>query len=310
MTSSFDLLRIAGDLHAAALEPDRWPAAWQSVCDYFNCAEVLGRPLPAAAGQTAILAQIAARTAQAGTCVRTRAGACGKTDDDPRLLACRALVPHLEMALAKTTTAVPDPQLLLLDALPFPVFICSQARRLHHANLAGQQELERKNWLCRKDYRLQGVNGSSEKHLADLLARVRLRQDQTPAASAGNSETPAVELLTQLRAGNGALADLRCRPITQGQTTANYLLRLLPHTADVADRRASFAELAALLGLTPRQTELAQHLLAGATLVSAAKDMGIVRGTANELLKRLFIATDTTRQTELLTYLAHRLAHR
>lgn len=75
-----------------------------------------------------------------------------------------------------------------------------------------------------------------------------------------------------------------------------------------AKPRPAQENLRALLGLTPAETELALHLLAGATLEQVAALRGVSRETIRTQLKELFRKTDTVRQSDLLRYLANCLA--
>ena len=93
----------------------------------------------------------------------------------------------------------------------------------------------------------------------------------------------------------------------------SLLLRPLPdglHIAVTLVLEASGAtELAPLLashhGLTPRQGDLAAHLMADQTLTGAARAMGISRHTANEHLAALLRQTGTTDRKALLALLRH-----
>jgi DNA-binding CsgD family transcriptional regulator/alkylated DNA nucleotide flippase Atl1 len=91
----------------------------------------------------------------------------------------------------------------------------------------------------------------------------------------------------------------------------SFLLRALPggkHVAVTALLDAPSAaqrapQLAEQLGLTPRQSELAAHLLADQTLVGAARAMGISRHTANEHLVALLQRTGAPDRKALLVML-------
>ena len=58
-------------------------------------------------------------------------------------------------------------------------------------------------------------------------------------------------------------------------------------------------QLAQAFGFTPREAALAQTLLDGQELSSAAQTLGVGRETARSQLKNLFAKTDTNRQAEL-----------
>lgn len=292
MADPFVLLRIAADLHAAGRDPGRWPQAWQAVCAHFACPNILGDGIPDGLAPSAALSHVADRTARARACVEARTGACARVPNDPRFRACCELLPHIEMALADARPATNggDPRLAALDVLPFPVFVCDSQRRLLHTNAAGRDELHRRRWLRQDEDRLLGATSPIESRLAATLS----------IDNAGDQH------LTLLRADDAG-ADLLVRQVVGADGNPHWVLRLIHHTRESDDGKA---RLTAMLGLTPRQAELAQLLIAGCTLTDAARRMGIVRGSANDLLKRLFSITGTRRQAELVGLLNRRLANR
>jgi DNA-binding CsgD family transcriptional regulator len=87
---------------------------------------------------------------------------------------------------------------------------------------------------------------------------------------------------------------------------------LAPHGAAalviIDDPSAELRGLAAhhkqMLGFTSREGQVADLLLAGHSLESLATSLGITRDTARSHLKSLFHKTGTSRQTELLSFLA------
>jgi DNA-binding CsgD family transcriptional regulator len=59
-----------------------------------------------------------------------------------------------------------------------------------------------------------------------------------------------------------------------------------------------------LYGLTPKEAEIAVNLSQGKTVEQTAEQLGMTYQTARTHLRRLFIKTGTSRQTELLLLLA------
>ncbi|WP_428969769.1 helix-turn-helix transcriptional regulator [Sphingomonas sp. Xoc002] len=57
-------------------------------------------------------------------------------------------------------------------------------------------------------------------------------------------------------------------------------------------------------GLTPREMELAERMVAGQSLETAADHLAITKGTARVHLRQLFAKTDLNRQAELIRLLA------
>jgi DNA-binding CsgD family transcriptional regulator len=87
---------------------------------------------------------------------------------------------------------------------------------------------------------------------------------------------------------------------------------LVPHGAAAlvsiddpsAPRRSLPTHFREMLGLTAREGEVADLLLGGHSLGSLAEALGISAHTARSHLKSLFQKTHTSRQTELLSFLA------
>jgi DNA-binding CsgD family transcriptional regulator len=100
-------------------------------------------------------------------------------------------------------------------------------------------------------------------------------------------------------------------------TAVSYLLRALPESVHIAvtalldapnlSERATL--LAQQLGLTPRQSDLAAHLLEDKTVAGAARAMGISRHTANEHLAAMQQRTGATDRKALMLML-RRIAQR
>ena len=97
----------------------------------------------------------------------------------------------------------------------------------------------------------------------------------------------------------------------------SYLLRALPESVHIAvtalldapDLSERATLLAQQLGLTPRQSELAAHLLEDETVAGAARAMGISRHTANEHLAAMQQRTGATDRKALMLML-RRIAQR
>ena len=91
----------------------------------------------------------------------------------------------------------------------------------------------------------------------------------------------------------------------------SYLLRALPESVHIAvtalldapDLNERATLLAQQLGLTPRQSELAAHLLEDKTVAGAARAMGISRHTANEHLAALQKRTGAAARNALMLLL-------
>ncbi|MGA7220233.1 MAG: helix-turn-helix transcriptional regulator [Candidatus Sulfotelmatobacter sp.] len=78
------------------------------------------------------------------------------------------------------------------------------------------------------------------------------------------------------------------------------LLKLYDQDAGLGVDAADAAVLTRLFGLTRGEASLAKHLLAGKSIDEAAAELFISPHTARTHLKRIFMKTDTHRQTELV----------
>lgn len=301
------LLSLTANLHAASRDPQRWPQAWAALCQWFDCPEVFGSGELATTDLPTQLTNIAACSAHARHCAQSARGRCGLGPclDENKRRACLALVDHLDHALTTRQALVPrpdalsdetdpvlpkNPHLALLDAMPFPVFVCDAQRRILFANTLGETELTSAVWLRRVDERIVGARPLFESRMASALD-----------ASDGQEGEHRLWLIGQ----HQQEVDLVWRRVAADAAGTHRVLRLAKHGRQ---DQAYMAQLALALGLSARQRELAELLLGGCTLTDAAQRMGIVRGSANELLKHLFTATGTRRQPELLAYLSRRLA--
>ena len=298
------LLSLTADLHAASRDPQRWPQAWAALCQWFDCPDVFGSCEMATTEVSVQLNSIAACSTQARLCAQKVSGRSLCLDENKRRN-CLALVDHLDHALATHQALVPhfdalssqidlfllkNPYLVALDAMPFSVFVCDLQRHILFANTLGKIELVGSTWLRRVDERIVGASPLFERRIASALA-----------ASDAHEAEHRLWLIGQ----HQHEVDLVWRRVAAHAGDTHLILRLVNHGRQ---DQADMTKLALALGLSSRQLELAKLLLGGCTLTDAAKCMGIVRGSANQLLKHLFTATGTRRQPELVAFLSRRLA--
>ncbi len=163
--------------------------------------------------------------------------------------------------------------------------------------------------------------------IVDRNAQVR---EANPAAKALTQSGERVSLVgtrLELAGPGGARALLKALAKTGARTRlawkdrsgkgVSFLLRALPDATHIAvsalldapDPMELALALAEQLQLTPRQSELAAHLLADQTLAGAARAMGISRHTANEHLAALEQRTGVPDRRGLLVVL-RRVAQR
>jgi len=287
------LLCLTANLRAASRDPQRWPQAWAALCQWVDCPDVFGSGELATTDLPSQLSAIAACSTQARHCAQSASGRCGSGSvlDEDKRRSCLALVDYLDHALTSHQSPVPgqDTLAIVLDTLPFPLFVCDVQRHVLYANTLGEIELNSAHWLRWDDMRIVGASPLFERRIASALD-----------ASDGQEGEHRLWLVGQ----HQEEVDLVWRRVTADAIGTHWVLRLAKYGRQ---DQVGMAQLALALGLSARQRELAEFLLDGCTLTEAAQRMGIVRGSANQLLKHLFTATGTRRQPELLAYLSRRL---
>jgi DNA-binding CsgD family transcriptional regulator len=173
-----------------------------------------------------------------------------------------------------------------MDAINRPLLIVTTELRLVHANLIAEEMLKAGMQLSLLQgcvaLRSRTARQSVLRHLQDLEAMKG--RERRCVRLAGDDSVAACELWI--------------RRLSRPEDAGGQFLLSLIHTA-AAEPTLN----AAAFGLTPRQRELAIHLLAGHSLAKAASLMGIARSTAKEHLSALFRLSSTTRQPELLAWL-------
>ncbi len=303
------LLSLTADLHAASRDPNRWPRAWAALCQWFDCPEVFGSGELAHADLQNQLKGIAACSTTARQCAQNASGRCGSGLflDENKRQSCMALVDHIDHALAPYAPVAQSPAplasatepglladteraVLVLESLPFAIFVCDTQRRILLTNRLGASELASATWLRCVDECIVGASHLFERRITSAL-HASIEQNG--------------EHRLRLIGSNQQEIDLVWIRVTDDTWGAHLVIRLAKHGHH---DQANMTKLALTLGLSTRQCELAELLLVGHTLTDAAERLGIARGSANELLKRMFTATGTRRQTELLAYLSRRLA--
>lgn len=303
------LLSLTADLHAASRDPKRWLQAWAALCQWFDCPDVFGSGELAHADLQAQLKCIATCSTTARQCAQNASGRCGSGLflDENKRRSCLALVDHIDHALAPYAPVAQSPAplasatepglladtdraVLVLESLPFAIFVCDTQRRIILTNRLGASELASAIWLRCVDERIVGASPLFERRITSALHA---------------SIEQSGEYRLRLIGSNQQEIDLVWIRVTDDAWGTHLVIRLAKHGHH---DQANMTKLALTLGLSKRQCELAELLLAGYTLTDAAECLGIARGSANELLKRMFTATGTRRQAELLTYLSRRLA--
>lgn len=294
--ASAQVLRIALMLHRASREPSTWDATLEALAEVLRCAEVFDVARRIREGGSDILGVLRELAENARHCTSTGLGACARCGDHDKRVTCAQLVEHLSYAVEHTDEGYLNGRRAVrfatLDDLEHPVIVIAEDLALVYANSAGRAILDEGGVLAQRAAKLRCVDlpdSHLQRHLANLSG-----QESDGRAS--------IEL------ASGRLRIRRLNPSTDLPTLFLLILEVATHTRAKAMAPEARREALSALGLTPRQLELASHLLDGLTVSAAAKAMDISRATANDHLAKLFHRAGTRRQVELVSWLASQLA--
>jgi DNA-binding CsgD family transcriptional regulator len=264
------MLQLAARLHTARAEPAAWRATLQNLPAHtqVRCTMELTPETPLRSP-----ADLAAWAGRMTHCA-SYGGACGHggSAQRPQCEAFAVLMHTAADAARKTLQAG------VFEFLP-PTWVVDQEAFVLECNAAAQELArtgERVNVVGQR-LELVGAGGAGALHTA--LSKV----------------STATRLSWKDRDGKAV----------------GYLLRPLPESVHIAvtalldapDRSEHATLLAKQLGLTPRQSELAAHLLEDKTVAGAARAMGISRHTANEHLAAMQQRTGATDRKGLMLLL-------
>ena len=214
--------------------------------------------------------------------VQREKGRGGFTNRETRLMSTVQAHFRQAMQLRRQLSQIEAQTLLLekaLDALSFPILVCSMSGHVHSSNIAGQ------HWL------LQPGCPMLRHDLLPAAVRRMLEQacghaGQQPRAAAW--QRPNADLMIALPlapvsvAGGDALALLAIQGSRWGNAVPEEMLR-------------------ALFGLTPAEIRLVQHLMqCDEPLPIVADQMHLSLNTLRTQLKAIFQKTHTRRQSDLL----------
>jgi DNA-binding CsgD family transcriptional regulator len=191
----------------------------------------------------------------------------------------------------------------------FAVHVHTAAVSAHKANKSALFDHLPATWLLDRNAQVFEANAAA-KALMQIGESVVLVEARLALAGPGGSRAllkALAKVQTQIR--------LPWKDLSGNDLS--FLLHALPDTHHIAvtallDAPSAVERaplLAVQLGLTPRQSELAAHLLADQTLAGAARAMGISRHTANEHLAALAQRTGAPDRKALLVTL-RRVAQR
>lgn len=278
------LLDLTVDIANAGADITRWQSVRRALEIRLPCLADAGGGPAQEPGPLGLRAALAACLRSPGrTCF---AGDLCARDDKARIVT--ALIAHVDKALQadRVDRRRYDTLVAAMDAISRPLLIVEADLRLVHVNLFAEELLQAAHQLQQQQGRLafrsKRVRQSVTRHIQDLEALGGRERRCVPL--------PDSDLWPR--------SELWMRALSRPEDArGQFLISVL--RSDVASRDLS----AAALGLTPRQRQLALHLLAGHSLAEAATRMGIARSTAKDHLGALFKLSATARQAELLAWL-------
>lgn len=198
----------------------------------------------------------------------------------------RAIVGEID-AKAETSQEIANLQ-ATLDRFIFGVVLLSAAGDLLFVNAGFRDLAARIDGIAIKTARLSFTGELSP--VADALRLVargrRAKRTLSISLAAGETLIGHVFVLGQPALADGA-----------GEGSARQVLLILSDLANLLD----VAKIAApMYGLTEKETELLQQLVAGSNLRQAAENCGIARNTARNHLSNIFQKTGVSRQADLI----------
>jgi DNA-binding CsgD family transcriptional regulator len=219
-----------------------------------------------------------------------------KTFSEAEVRAFEALSRHMTRAL-QMAVRLERPQSVpflaaALDAIAHPVGLIDRQRRLRYANLKMESLLRRRAGLALRAGELMATSAKSQQALTAYLDR------RVPRASAAGKEVATLAL----RDEDGRSVALSAVPIGSGsaQALASMPAYLLTVTEAGSAWAPADAELRSTFGCTRAESRLAQLLVEGHDLRSAATAMGVTYGTVRGYLKRVFAKTAVHTQAQLV----------
>lgn len=207
--------------------------------------------------------------------------------EKPRVLS--ALATHIEKASLpeRVERRMKDSALAALDTITRPMLIVENDLTLVFANLFAEELIRVGQWMVRSGGLLKFYSSWFQARVVRQFALVKLHQFQD-----------VQQQFLPMQLPNGERAELWMRQLSRpGDPVDNYLLSVTGISSN------ENAKLVLDHSLTPRQSELANHLLRGIALGSAAALMGISRNTAKDHLAGLFKLSNTSRQVDLIAWL-------
>jgi DNA-binding CsgD family transcriptional regulator len=179
-----------------------------------------------------------------------------------------------------------------LDRSETAIFLLDETKRLQKFNAAGCRLIEENNVLCLR-------NGLLQPRLQEDCPEFDRLVGSTCATGAGRGLSPGGVMLLHRTVGRPLHCKLTPFYSDKAFLEASPSAMVFVHDPDCTP--ASRGEiLRSLYGLTPSEAQLADLLLAGETVATAAEKRGITVESARTQLKTILRKTDTNRQSELI----------
>jgi len=231
------------------------------------------------------------RSNQALTLTATRGGRKGEFDETTRNVT-ETLLPHLNRAHAlQQRLQIQAATVSVLDALPTAILLLGPSGQVLYVNTAAEQILRSGDGLYVRDGTLLA---------SDTKANAGLRHAIRTAASPGKTlDCPTAVLVPRpsLRRDYQVVVSPLLKAIPQFLAMPAQTIAVL--TTDPHAQPLSGGLIRQLYGLTPKEAELTARLAAGLSLEEAAEHLAMTYETARTHLRRIFMKTDTQRQSEL-----------
>jgi DNA-binding CsgD family transcriptional regulator len=221
----------------------------------------------------------------------------GFSAEELRILAL--LLPHLRRGLRLSLRLVAQQDRAAkaaeaLNRLALGVLVAGQGAKIVHLNHGAEGIFLTHDGLWLQSGELIAWQYAETLALRNAVAVALARPDE-----------PTAVLNVHRRSGKRPYA-VAVMPLSErtslelGRTSGAALVLVSDPTAETPDRRRLLRN---LFGLSPREAQLAEALLAGKRLEHYAEEAGVSLNTAKSQLKSIFVKTDTARQAELIRVL-------
>lgn len=180
-----------------------------------------------------------------------------------------------------------------LDRLAVGVIVLEEDRRVTRWNRAARELVERSGILLLRNGRLVARDPAIDSRITELVGRLAAR---SPVPSAHGAEH------LQLHADEIGPIDVLGLPTHGGEGSGGSPCVLFL-TAPEVGANAPEEVLACCYGLTRGEARVVAAILAGRSVESTARTLGIRRETVRTHLKRIFSKVGTTRQSDLIAIL-------